>query len=177
MEATHRQSESDNSSYPLSLATYARLAVLIALAAVGAMIKIPSPTGTVALDAAPGFLAALLLGPTPGAIVAGLGHLASAGIVGFPLGLPLHLFIALQMVVVAILIGYTNRHLGTVYAMIIGIVANGIAAPAAFIVVPGFGLPFFLAMVVPLLVASTINVVVAGLVYRALSRTTYVQRN
>jgi uncharacterized membrane protein len=171
MKSTHRQSEPETSLYPFSLAKCTRLAVLIALAAVGAMIKIPSPTGTVALDAAPGFLAALLLGPTPGAIVAGLGHLASAGIVGFPLGLPLHLFIALQMVVVAILIGYANHHLNTAYAVIIGIIANGIAAPAAFILIPGFGLPFFLAMVVPLLVASTINVVVAGLLYRALSRT------
>lgn len=176
MESTHRQPESNTSSCPLPLAKYTRLAVLIALAAVGAMIKIPSPTGTVALDAAPGFLAALLFGPAPGATVAGLGHLASAGMVGFPLGLPLHLFIALQMVIVAILIGYGNRRLGTVYAMIIGIIANGLAAPAAFIVIPGFGLPFFLAMVVPLLVASVINVMVAGLLYRALLRTASTQR-
>ena len=172
MESTHRQPKSDSSLHPLSLAKYTRLAVLIALAAVGAMIKIPSPTGTVALDAAPGFLAALHFGPAPGGIVAGLGHLASAGIVGFPLGLPLHLFIALQMVVVAILIGYANLRLNTVCAVIIGIIANGIAAPATFILIPSFGLPFFSAMVVPLLVASAINVVVASLLHRALSKAT-----
>lgn len=33
----------------------ARLAILIALSAVGALIKIPSPVGTVAFDSAPAF--------------------------------------------------------------------------------------------------------------------------
>ena len=36
----------------------ARVGILIALCVVGALIKIPSPTGSVALDAAPAFLAA-----------------------------------------------------------------------------------------------------------------------
>jgi uncharacterized membrane protein len=168
MQGNQRVSRT-NATYPSNLALYVRLAVLIALSAVGAFIKVPSPTGTVALDAAPGFLAAFLFGPTPGAIVAGLGHLVSAATVAFPLGLPLHLLIALQMVVVALLIGYTNQRLNTISATIIGILANGIGAPATFILIPDLGLPFFVAMVGPLLVGSTINVVLACLLYRALA--------
>ncbi|NMB46260.1 MAG: ECF transporter S component [Firmicutes bacterium] len=169
MQANRQVSRSDSKSR-LSLALYTRLAVLIALAAVGAMIRIPSPTGTVALDAAPGFLAAFLFGPGPGAIVSSLGHLASAGMVAFPLGLPMHLFIALQMAVVAMLIGYTNQRVHTIAAVVVGIIANGIGAPATFVLMPSFGVSFFLAMVGPLLLASTVNVVAASLLYRALQR-------
>ncbi|MGI6424678.1 MAG: hypothetical protein ACOX2A_05490 [Tepidanaerobacteraceae bacterium] len=42
--------------------TFALMGMFIALSIVGAFIKIPSPTGTVALDSAPGYTAALLLG-------------------------------------------------------------------------------------------------------------------
>lgn len=45
----------------------ARVAILVALSAVGAFIKLPSPTGTVALDSAPGFVAAAAFGPGEGA--------------------------------------------------------------------------------------------------------------
>lgn len=64
----------------------------IALAGVGALIKIPSPIGTIGLDSAPGYFSALAFQPvTEGSIVAAIGHLLSAGVVGFPLGIPLHL--------------------------------------------------------------------------------------
>ena len=49
----------------------ARVAILIALSGVGALIKIPSPTGTVALDSAPGYFTAVAFGPVEGMIVAG----------------------------------------------------------------------------------------------------------
>jgi hypothetical protein len=54
------------------------MAFFIALSVVGAMLKIPSPTGTVALDSAPGFLGAALLGWREGALIAALGHLISS---------------------------------------------------------------------------------------------------
>lgn len=82
------------------------LALLTALCAVGGFIKIPSPTGTVALDSLPGFLAAALLGGRGGAAVGFLGHLFSAATVGFPLGLPVHLYVGLQMAVYVSIFGY-----------------------------------------------------------------------
>ena len=61
------------------------MAMFIALSVVGAMLKIPSPTGTVAFDSAPGFLGAALLGWREGFIIALLGHLVSGYSAGFPL--------------------------------------------------------------------------------------------
>ena len=90
----------------------ARMAVLVALSGVGAFIKIPSPTGTVALDSAPGYLGALAFGSKEGALIAALGHLLSAGTVGFPLSLPLHLFVAAQMALFAAVFGYLQRRVG-----------------------------------------------------------------
>lgn len=148
-----------------------RLAVLIALSVVGALIKIPSPTGTVALDSTPGYLTALAYGPGPGALVAALGHLLSAATAGFPLTLPLHLFVALQMAIIAALVAYANHRFNPVIASVLGIILNGIGAPAAFLLLPQFGTPFFVAMTGPLLVASTINIIAALLLYKALGKT------
>ena len=50
----------------------ARIAILVALSGAGAFIKIPSPTGTVALDSAPGYLAAAVFSPLEGGIVGAL---------------------------------------------------------------------------------------------------------
>jgi riboflavin transporter len=74
----------------------ARMAIFIALAAVGALIKFSSPTGTVALDAAPGFFSAVAFGWLEGGIVAVFGHILTAATTGFPLGLPIHLVIAAE---------------------------------------------------------------------------------
>lgn len=147
-----------------------RLAMLTALAVVGSFMKIPSITGTPALDAAPGYFAALSLGAADGSIVAGLGHLATAMTVGFPLGLPIHLLIALGMAGCAAAVGLLFRVAGPWVAGVAGWLLNGIALPALFILVPGFGPAFFSAMVVPLLVAGGINVGIALGVWAGVSR-------
>src|SRR5665648_13939 len=71
----------------------ARLALFSALSVVGSFIKIPSPVGSLAFDSFPGFFVALFFGPAEGALVSGLGHLATAATSGFPLGI-LHIPIA-----------------------------------------------------------------------------------
>jgi len=143
------------------------MGLFIALSAVGALIKVPSPTGTVAFDSAPGFAAALLLGPGPGAAVAALGHLLTSLFAGFPLTLPIHIIIALEMAVFAAIYCHMGkRHLAA------GVIAvsllNGIIAPATFIPLPNYGIAFFSAMVFPLLVASSANVIVSALIYKAI---------
>jgi uncharacterized membrane protein len=148
-----------------------RLALLIALSAVGALIKIPGPTGTTALDALPGYLAAFVFSPGEGALVAALGHLASAATAGFPLTVPIHLVVALEMAGCAALAGVAARRLGIVAGVVVAVVCNGVVAPAILTVVPSpvtEGL--FLALLAPLLIAATLNAVGAAIVATALRR-------
>lgn len=143
----------------------ARIAVLVALCGVGGFIKIPSPTGTVALDSLPGYIAAALLGGWYGAVVGALGHMFSALTVSFPLGLPIHLFIAAQMALCVSVFGYLFRKGQKVLAIMAAVVLNGVAAPA--LMIPLYGIGFFMAMVLPLVVGSAINIFLAAMVAQA----------
>lgn len=146
------------------------MGLFIGLSVVGAIIKIPSPTGTVALDSMPGYLAALLLGGIPGAIVAFLGHMATAASAGFFMTLPIHLLVACQMAVIMLIVGYTAKKIHLAAGLILGVILNGIACPAAFILLPQFGTAFFISMVLPLTVGSFINIILAGLLYYPLRK-------
>ncbi|ABB13964.1 MULTISPECIES: ECF transporter S component [Carboxydothermus] len=151
----------------MNIRTLTTLAILIALSAVGAFIKIPSPTGTVALDSLPGYFAALYLSPGLGALVAALGHLLSAATAGFPLTLPLHLLVALEMAIFAAVFGVLGKR-NVIVGIVVATLLNGVIAPLSFAIMPKFGMAFFTAMVVPLLVASFVNILLAGLTARAL---------
>ena len=141
------------------------MALFIAMSVIGAFIKIPSPTGSVSLDSLPGYLAALLIGGIPGAIVAFLGHLASAATTGFSMTLPIHLLVACQMAVIMLILGYLVKRIHLAVVIVLGMLLNGIAAPATFILIPGFGTAFFSAMVLPLSIASIIVILIAGAIY------------
>lgn len=129
-------------------------AMFVALSVVGGLIKIPAPVASVALDSCPALVAAGLLGPAAGALVAGFGHLAAAGTGGFPLG-PLHILVALEMMGIVWLFGklYERRKRGQAIAVFSFL--NGVAAPAAFI--PFFGVAFYMGTVVPLVMAASFN--------------------
>ncbi len=147
------------------------MGLLTALCVVGSFIKIPSPTGTVAFDSTPGYLAAFLLGGQEGAIVAAFGHLLSAVTVGFPLSLPIHCVIALQMAAFAFVFAVIlqkgkYRSTAVVVAVILATLLNGIVAP--LMLIPFFGYGFFLAMVLPLSVASFLNIIIAAILGQAL---------
>ena len=145
----------------------ARTGILIALCVVGALIKIPSPTGSVALDAAPAFLAAFAFTLPEAALVAVLGHLVSAATAGFPLSLPVHLIIAVTMAVAVAGAGWAARRANVWVGVVVGIVLNGVGAPLTL--VPMFGWGFFAGMLVPLLVGAAVNVILAALVAKALT--------
>ena len=86
------------------------MGLFIALSVVGAYIKIPNPiTSSIALDALPAYLASLLLGGKYGAIIGAVGHLVSATIGGFPLSLPIHLVVAIQMTVIMPIFGWISK--------------------------------------------------------------------
>ena len=145
------------------------IAVFIALSAVGALIKIPSPWNTVALDSAAGFFSALAFGNLTGMLVIGIGHLLTSALSGFPLSLPIHLMVAIAMAVFAVLFRLTNKRLGIIPAIIAGIILNGLAAP--FILLPGGGMVAVLAAIPFLLFGSAVNIIVAAIAYQSLKGT------
>lgn len=143
-------------------------AALVALCIVGSFVKIPSPTGTVALDSLPGFFSALFLGYGEGALVAFLGHLLTSLNVGFPLGFPVHLLVALEMGGIALLFRLVSTRFGILAAVVSGVLANGVLAPLSL--VPLFGWGFFLGILVPLVVGSLVNIVLAVILFQVVSR-------
>lgn len=145
------------------------ISVLIAISFIGSLIKIQ---GTIALDSMAGFFAALFLGPLPGALVGSIGHLLTALTSGFPLTLPIHLIIGLQMAVFVYIFGWVYKNTNEVLASIVGIFLNGLVAVIILAPITAwFGLPlngkaFIYTMVGPLTIASAINIILACVVYR-----------
>lgn len=140
------------------------IAVFIALSAVGSLIKIPSPVGTIGLDSAPGYFIALAFGGAAGAIVIAAGHLLTATVTGFPLTIPIHIFIAAQMALWAFAVRWVQQKFGITAAVISGTVLNGVVASFTMIFMGGIGavlgvMPF-------LVVGSLINLVISAAGYK-----------
>jgi uncharacterized membrane protein len=144
----------------------ARISALAAMSVIGSFIHLPGPITTIAFDSAPGFFAALFFGAGDGAIVCALGHLATSTINGFPLGI-LHLPIAIGLGAAGAAIGTINRfeyRLSYVPALLAGIAIN---TGLVVIVAPSMGWDATLSLIPFLLLASTINAIVAGATYVA----------
>lgn len=134
--------------------------MLIALSAIGGLIKLGPYS--IALDTAAGFLAALILGPAAGALVCGLGHLASAGTAGFPLSPLFHLLVAAAMAGVGALGGMAASRFGVTAGALALVLANGLLAPGLLALAPNpLGTGLFAALVLPLTLAATANAVLA----------------
>lgn len=166
---------SDNMNNLKSIAKLTYCGMLIGLSAIGALIKI---SGSIAFDSMPGFFAALFLGPLEGAIVAGLGHLLTALTSGFPLTLPMHLFVFIEMALFAYLFGVIYRKSGGIIASIVAIALNGpvsalIVVPLSIILrLPLNGWSLFSVIILPLTLASVANVLLALLVFKILNKRT-----
>ncbi len=142
-----------------------RLAMLVALSAIGAYFPFPSPVGTVALDSAPGYFAALAFGGLAGGLVLFLGHIVSALKMGFPLGI-IHLFIALMMGGCGYIYYYLKERINIIVSSIITIILNGVVMNA--LLIPLLGMGFYLSMLTPLFTGSVINILVAAIIYKVL---------
>lgn len=144
------------------------VAVLVALCLVGSFLKIPSLTGTVALDSLPGFLGSLLFGYPEGAAIAFLGHLLTSFNVGFPLGIPVHFLVALEIAGIVATFRFVFSRWKYIPAIVIGTILNGVFAPLSL--VPLFGWGFFVGIFPSLLVGSLVNIVIAVSIFRFLSK-------
>ncbi len=149
-----------------SVRRIAIIAIFIALSAVGALIKIPSPVGTIGMDSAPGYFAAIAFGAAEGSIVIAVAHLLTSAVVGFPLSIPVHLVIAVQMAVWALIFRWVNRKLGLIAAIVAAIALNGIVG--SLTVFPAGGMGAVLAVMPFLLVGSAVNVIIAGIAYKGI---------
>jgi riboflavin transporter len=147
----------------------ALLALFIALAAVGANVKI---MGSIAFDSLPAFLAAMLIGGKEGAIAGAAGHLFSALLAGFPYTLPMHLAIAAEMAAICWLLGWMvqNKNVRIWVAAIPAFVLNAFVSPLLVVVWPGFGWEMMLGLFIPLVIASAANVAAAAILAYALKK-------
>lgn len=144
------------------------IAMFIALSFIGSLIKIQ---GTIALDSMSAFFASLYLGPAAGAIVGALGHLFTAFTSGFPLTIPIHLVIMLQMSVIVYIFGYLYKKYNGLLANVVAILLNGpgavfmIAPIATALGLPLSGAAFIYAMIGVLTIGSIVNIVLASLLF------------
>ena len=144
----------------------ARIAAFSALSVVGSFIHLPSPVPTVAFDSAPGFFVALFFGPLEGACVLGLGHLATAIVNGFPLGV-LHLPIALGLAAAGAVVGEINRRWHYIPAISAGI---GINTALVVLAIPVMGFAATVSFIPFLFLAAAVNGTIATLAYLVLRR-------
>lgn len=142
----------------MKIKSLALLAVFISFSVIGAMIKIPAVIGSIALDSFPALIAAILLGPVSGAIVAAIGHLMSALIAGFPLG-PFHAIIALEMAVILFLFGFMYKKGYKAASYLLFFISNAFLAGVPFIFILGMG--FYIGTLPSLAIGTFINAAVA----------------
>lgn len=147
------------------------LGMLIGLSYIGSLLKIQ---GTIAFDSLPGYFAALFLGPVYGFIVAGLGHLLTAITSGFPMTLPMHLIVALEMAFIAYLFGVIYKKTNGIVASIIAIILNGpilalLAVPVSIALkLPFNGWALFSFIITSLTIASALNVIIAYILFKGI---------
>jgi len=156
---------SEKSSFARTPKTYrlARIGVFSALSVVGSFIHPPTPIQSAAFDSSPGFFAALYFGAADGALVSGIGHVVTAIINGFPLGV-LHLPIALGMAAAGAAMGLINRLSRRAY-FAAALAAVAINTGLVVVVVPVLGWGAALSFLPFLLLAAVLNALIAVLAY------------
>ncbi|SET24259.1 alpha-ribazole transporter [Natronincola peptidivorans] len=153
--------------------TITKIAMLIAISMIGAMIKIQ---GSIAFDSMAGFYAAIAISPLAGGLVGLLGHLLSAATAGFPMTLPMHLIVAIEMFLFVYIFGWLYNKASSWMAVLVATLLNG--PVAALIVVPTsimLGLPFsgwplFTVIWIPLTIASFLNISLATMIHKNISK-------
>ncbi|NLP18888.1 MAG: ECF transporter S component [Firmicutes bacterium] len=140
-----------------------RLIVFMFLSLVGSMIRLPLPTGSVALETFPGYFAALTFGWVDGGLVAGLSHLLVAALGGFPLGIWLHLLAGLQMALWAVCFWYINDRVGLLTAIIAITILHSLVS--VVYTLPIWNMVIFSGLLLPLALAAAINLFLAGFLF------------
>ena len=163
----NNQSNSDSSNKISSAIHVARISIFTALSVIGSFITPYPVIATIALDSSPGFFAALYFGVIDGVLITGLGHLVTAVINGFPLG-TLHYAIAIGMALAGGAMGLVskcNKKWGFIPGAVAAVAIN---TALSVIMVPTMGWAATITNVtIPLLLAATLNAVIAVILYIA----------
>ncbi len=144
------------------------MGLFIALSFLGSNIKI---FATVAFDSFPAYFAGLFLGGIAGGLVGLLGHLMTSGLSGFPFGLPIHLAISVMMFAAVLIFSAVSKKTNPAVGGIAAVLINGVLMPVVLVVMPGFEWAMAMAFMPMLVGVSAANVLLAVLVYMAVSRT------
>ncbi|TKI70617.1 ECF transporter S component [Lysinibacillus mangiferihumi] len=142
-------------------------AMVAAICAVGAVIKIPSFVSSAALDSAPAFLSVAFLSPVLAGIAGLIGHLITALTSSLPYG-PLHLIIAVEMFIVVWLFGVMHKKGMHFWKWPVALILNGVIAPLPFyfIISPAF----FWGSLASIFMATVINLLIVAVVMPILSK-------
>lgn len=141
--------------------TLTTLALLLALTVIGANISF---LGSIALDSFPAFLGTLLLGPVAGAFLGGVGHLTSSLFAGFPLTLPIHIFIAVMMAATMYLYGLSREKTGNKFVS--GFIAYFVNVFIELgLLIPILSWPVVASLFIPLSLATIVNIILTEIVY------------
>lgn len=153
-------------------------AMFIAISFVGANLKI---MGTIAFDSLPAFMSTLMMGPVYGAVIGAIAHFLTAATSGFPLTLPVHIIIMIEMAITMYLFGVSynkfkgkSNNIGIIVSTIVAILINGPISTFALIPIMGNSVLSF----IPLLtVAAALNVIFAHIIFKLLPKEVRVYEN
>ncbi|WP_409369680.1 ECF transporter S component [Lysinibacillus sp. 38-6] len=149
------------------LMTLTLTAMVAAICAIGAVIKIPSFVSTAALDSAPAFIGVVFLSPMLAGVAGLIGHFITALTSGFPYG-PLHIIIAVEMFIVVWIFAVMHKKGLHFWKWPVALVLNGVVAPLPFyfIISPAF----FWASLPGIFMATVINLIIVAVVMPVLSK-------
>jgi len=149
------------------LMTLTLTAMVAAICAIGAVIKIPSFVSTAALDSAPAFIGIVFLSPVLAGVAGLIGHFITALTSGFPYG-PLHIIIAVEMFIVVWIFGVMHKKGLHFWKWPVALMLNGVVAPLPFyfIISPAF----FWASLPGIFMATVINLIIVAVVMPVLSK-------
>lgn len=146
--------------------TISRVTILAAVSGAGAMIKIPGPATTIALDAAAGYFAASYFGWPIGATVAAIGCFLANALGGFASWLPMVPIYVCAMAFTVTIGVFVAQKTNIVLAIIVGTVVNTITCLGPWVVMIGPAL--MVALLPSQLIGSAVNAAVGLTVAQAL---------
>jgi len=146
--------------------TISRVTILAAVSGAGAMIKIPGPATTIALDAAAGYFAAAYFGWPAGATVAAIGTFLANALGGFASWFPMVPIYMSAMALTVTLGVFVAKKTNIVSAIIVGTIVNTVTCLGPWVIMIGH------APMIPILpsqlIGSAVNAAVGLTVAEAL---------